>query len=790
MRKIGNMNPREIGIVKKVGCSGALRRRIIDMGVTPGARVEMIKSAPFGDPLEIKIHGYNLSIRKSEADSIELFENDFDAQILREKSHKYFSDKFNSSDIVKKIPIVAYGDKEKSESPRIALIGNPNSGKTTLFNNLTGSYQYVGNWPGVTVGRKEGRIKDLESEVTLVDLPGIYSLSPYSPEEIVTRDYMLNENPDLIINIIDSTNLERNLYLTTQLLELDIKMILVLNMTDLLSYKGQKIDYDTLENELGVKVIPISAGKSEGIETLLKEISKFDFYKSESRKALNIYSKYVEKALDDIENVVNVGNKYVKNNRFYNVKIFENDPLIMQEIKLEKDKLNKVKEIRSLLSAKYEKDKDIIIADERYSYICALCEKAVKKLKKPFSVSNNLDKIVTGKYTAIPLFLIIILSIFYITFGPFGIMLKSWCESFINGNMYSTVEKILNYVGASYWSKSLVLDAMISGVGAVISFLPQVILLFTLLSLLEDCGYMSRAAFIMDKPFRRIGLSGRAFVPLIMGFGCSVPAVLGTKILENKKDKNLTVFLIPFMSCSAKMPIYLLFASAFFPRHQTLVVFSLYFLGVLVAILTAFLLKDTLFKGESSPFIMEMPEYKLPSLKNVWLSVWDKTKDFIERAGTVILLATIAVWFLQSFNFEFRLVRDSSQSILATIGNFIAPVFSLCGFGDWRSCVALLTGIMAKESIVSTLSVLYGGGSVVALGEILPSVFSVCSALAFLVFALLYTPCVAAFSAIHKEFENRKLTIIFIIYQLFIAYLCSALTYQISSLLFKLFANI
>lgn len=778
MKNIGNMNPGDSGIVKKVESFGALRRRIIDMGLTPGTRVSMVKSAPFGDPIEIKIHGYDLSIRKSEADKISLFEEDSQADYLIKKR------KLMKPVLKNRIAPLKAIDNSEDKIFKVALIGNPNSGKTTLFNSLTGSYQYVGNWPGVTVGRKEGRVKNISKEVDLVDLPGVYSLSPYSPEEIVTRDYILNESPDLVINIIDATNLERNLYLTTQLLELDIRVIMAVNMTDLLERKGHKIDYNALESELGVKIVPVSAGKNRGIDCLLKLISDELESKKNIRVAKSIYSSEVENALSAIEEIMSCGNKYISNTYFNNIKIFEDDPLLIYKSNFSPEKAKKVSEIRGKVSKLYEKDEDMIIADERYAYICELCEKVIKYTKKvkKLSFSNKLDKVVTGKYTAVPCFLLMILSVFYVTFGPIGSTLKTWCEKFINTNMYSTVERILNYLGASEWSKSLALDAVICGVGSVISFLPQVVLLFTLLSLLEDCGYMSRAAFIMDKPLRKIGLSGRAFVPLIMGFGCSVPAVLGTKILESKKDKNLTIFLIPFMSCSAKMPVYLLFASIFFAKYQTLVIFSLYVLGVAVAVLTAFMFKETLFKGEASPFIMEMPEYKIPSPKNVWMNVWDKSKDFIERAGTVILVATVVVWFLQSFDFSLHMVSDSSESILAVLGNFVAPAFKICGFGDWRACVALLTGVMAKESIVSSLAVLYAGGSVASLSSVLPSVFSVQSAISFLIFALLYTPCVAALSAINKEFESRKLMFVSVIYQFFIAYVLSALTFQILTL--------
>ncbi len=778
---LSEIKPGCSGVIKSIGSEGHLRRRIVDMGLTVGTCVEVVRYAPFGDPIEINIHGYNLSIRKSEAEKIDVFENNKEyEQFLRNTK--------NNSEIKEKRVVPLLSDPPSNAGGmKVALIGNPNSGKTTLFNNLTGSYQYVGNWPGVTVERKEGKIKNINEDVTLVDLPGIYSLSPYSPEEIITRQYILEENPDLIINILDATNLERGLYLTTQLLELDLPIIAVLNMEDLLFGKGKIIDYKKLEKSLGIPIIPISASKNKGLDSLVFRISSVFKSGKKSRSIVNIYSEEIENSLKEIDRIVNNDKNYVKNNRFKIIKVFEDDIYVTESLKISLENLKKIDAIRQTLSRKMGKESDMIIPDERYNYICLLCDKVIKNIKNKnvCTFTGQADKILTGKYTAFPSFILFIFSIFYITFGPIGSYLKTFCEEFINGNTYSTMSRILEYFGASGWCKSLVLDAIIGGVGSVISFLPQVILLFVLLSFLEDCGYMARAAFIMDKPFRHIGLSGKAFVPLIMGFGCSVPAIMSTKILENKKDKNLAIFLIPFMSCSAKMPVYLLFASAFFPKHQALVIFSLYAIGILVAIFTAWLFKDNLFKGKDSPFIMEMPDYKFPSLKNVWLSVWDKVKDFIERAGTVILLATVVVWVLQSFNFNFEFVYDNSQSMLANLGGFIAPVFNICGFGNWQASVSLITGIMAKESIVSTLSVLHGADNSAELSEFLKSSFSVCSAISFMVFSLLYTPCIAALSALHKEFHSFKLTFISVVYQLFVAYLFSALTFQILSLIFN-----
>lgn len=778
---LSEIKPGCSGVIKSIGSEGHLRRRIVDMGLTAGTCVEVVRYAPLGDPIEINIHGYNLSIRKSEAEEINIFESN-------KEYEQFLQNTKNNSEIKEKSVVPLLSSPPSSNSGMtVALIGNPNSGKTTLFNNLTGSYQYVGNWPGVTVERKEGKIKNISEDVTLVDLPGIYSLSPYSPEEIITRQYILEENPNLIINILDATNLERGLYLTTQLLELDLPVIAVLNMEDLLFSKGKVIDYKKLEKSLGIPIVPISASKNKGIDNLIFRISSVFKNGAKSRSIVNIYSDEIESSLKEIDRIVNNDKNYIRNNRFKIIKVFEDDMYVTESLKISLENLKKIDSVREKLSEKMGKESDMIIPDERYKYICSLCDKVIKNVKNKnvSTFTGKVDKILTGKYTAFPSFIIFIFSIFYITFGPIGSCLKTFCENFINGNTYSTMNRILEYFGASGWCRSLVLDAIIGGVGSVVSFLPQVILLFVLLSLLEDCGYMSRAAFIMDKPLRRIGLSGKAFVPLIMGFGCSVPAIMSTKILENKKDKNLAVFLIPFMSCSAKMPVYLLFASAFFPKHQAVVIFSLYTIGILVAIFTAWIFKENLFKGEDSPFIMEMPDYKFPSLKNVWLSVWDKIEDFIERAGTIILLATIVVWILQSFNFNFEFVSDNSQSMLANLGGFIAPVFSICGFGNWQASVSLITGIMAKESIVSTLSVLHGADNSAELSEFLKSSFSVCSAISFMVFSLLYTPCVAALSALHKEFRSFKLTFISVLYQLFVAYLFSALTFQILSLIFK-----
>lgn len=678
--------------------------------------------------------------------------------------------------------------QNKNRTFKIGLVGNPNSGKTTLFNRLTGSNQYVGNWPGVTVEKKEGILKNHSLSANIIDLPGIYSLSPYSPEEVLTRDFIANDSPDLIINIIDSTNIERNLYLTTQLMELDCNIILAVNMIDILEKKGKIIDYTLLEKRLNIPVIPISAGKGNGLDKLILKASDILNKKSTSLRQKNkIFCDNIESIISKISDVIEIESSISTNKRFYCVKIFEDDFIITSKFNFNKETKEKIETLKKQIPTDDTFDREILIADQRYKYICKVCRECIKQkaVYKNKNISNKIDLLATGKFTSIPLFIILMLIIFYITFGPIGNYLKLVFENIINIYIGQKIENMLIFFGASDWSRSLVMDAAIRGVGSVISFLPQVLILYSLLSFLEDSGYMARAAFVMDKLLKKLGLSGKSFIPLLMGFGCSVPAVLGSRIIENKKDRFMTIFLIPFMSCSAKTPVYLLFASSFFPYHQTIVIFSIYVLGILIAILTAYIFKDSLFKGENSTFIMEMPEYKLPSAKNLWLHIWQKTKDFIERAGTVILGATIVIWFLESFDKNFTFVLDSSKSILASVGSLVAPIFNICGFGDWRAVVSLLTGLIAKESIVSSMALLYGSDNAAHLSYILTNSFSIYAALAFMVFVLLYTPCVAAVSAIYKEFGSLRLTIFSIIYQLFIAFLFSGLTFQLGSLIGK-----
>lgn len=670
----------------------------------------------------------------------------------------------------------------------VALIGNPNSGKTTLFNQLTGSRQYVGNWPGVTVEKKEGKLSYKNEEIKIIDLPGIYSLSPYSSEEIVTRNCLLHDDVDLVINIIDSTNIERNLYLTTQIMELGKPIVVVLNMIDILEKKGDKIDYQLLSKLLSVAVIPMSANKHDKIENLMDSCLNIISQKTSSKiqDVQNIYAPEIDSILNNIEEILkNSNNKFKVNPRWLAVKLFSEDHDILKNVHLTEDELSKINFYKNSVSPSKNTDRQMIISECRYDYICSICKKCVHKNLKndKLSITDKIDKIVTNKVLALPIFLAIMMLIFYITFGPVGNYFKSWAEFLINDIIGNSIEKLLISLNASSWAKSLILDGVVKGVGSVISFFPQIMILFTLLSVLEDSGYMARAAFITDKMLRKIGLSGKAFVPLLMGFGCSVPAVLGTRILEHDKDKKLTILMIPFMSCSAKMPVYSMFISAFFPSHQPIIIFSIYLLGILVAIFTAFLFKNTILKGKEAPFIMELPEYKLPTLKNLSLHVWERLKDFLVKAGTVLVGATIVIWFLQSFNFSLHTVQDSSDSILAYLGAKIAPIFTLCGFNDWKASVALISGIIAKESVVSTSAILYNTEASMVLHHALSQHFSMLSAYSFMVFVLLYTPCVAALSAIRKEMKSVKWTTISILYQLITAWFVSALVFQIGTLI-------
>lgn len=607
---------------------------------------------------------------------------------------------------------------QKERKLTFALAGNPNCGKTTLFNALTGSTAYVGNWPGVTVEKKVGRVRCMDYSIDVVDLPGIYSLTPYSPEEALAGNFLLHEKPDLIVNIVDASNLERNLYLTTQLMELDIPMVIALNMMDVVTHRGDRIDFALFSSLIGAAVIPISASKGDGLAELL-------------RIAVGAAQKTVS---------------------------YHHIPKPSQ----------------------WSRDPETELADARYRYIENITRIAVKKHSvSSKSVTEWIDTVATNRILAIPVFFFSILFIFWLTFGSVGSFLVRGVEYLITVQLSPAVGSALTAIGVSVWVRSLIVDGIVAGLGAVLKFLPQILLLFLLLSLLEDSGYMARAAFIMDAPMRRIGLSGRAFVPLLMGFGCTVPAVMGTRILENEKDKRLTILITPFMSCSAKTPVYSLFIAAFFVGARPLVMFLIYSFGICMGILSALLLKNSVLKGKPAPFVMELPDYRLPTPKSVWLHVGRRMKDFLQKAGTTVFIATVLIWLLQSLSTGFRMTSDSSQSILAAIGKLLAPVFTLCGFGSWKPAVALLSGLVAKESIVSTMSVLYSGGLTAAL-QINFTRLSACS---FLIFVLLYTPCAAALSTIRRETGSIKWMVVSAFYQLATAWYCSALFYQCAVLI-------
>lgn len=679
-------------------------------------------------------------------------------------------------------------------SYRYALAGNPNCGKTTLFNAVTGSNQYVGNWPGVTVEKKEGKITHDNMNAYIVDLPGIYSLSPYSSEEIVTRNYIIDEKPNLIINIVDATNLERNLYLTMQLAELGIPMVVALNMIDMVEKNGDTIDIGLLSSLLGIKIVPISASKGTGIHKLLHaamhEAQHGDENQSNKHfdRHLNmceppdIYVGRVKEAVLQIENIIkDTCHFHDLPLRWSAVKLIEGDEPTMKSLELTDSQFDAIEAIVSELETE-KIDREMVIADQKYKFICSATAKAVKHRHKAghLTLSDKIDKVVTHKYFAIPLFVILMLTIFYITFGALGANITNAVDHLINGVFAAWLRDFMVSHSASAWAVGLVCDGVVAGVGAVLSFFPQILLLFFFLSILEDSGYMARAAFIMDRALHSIGLSGKSFVPMLMGFGCSVPAIMATRTLENEKDRRLTMMLIPFMSCSAKMPVYSLFISAFFPQLRGPVVFSLYLIGFIVAIASAFVLQKTVLKGGHAPFVMELPPYRMPTAKTLALHLYDKIKDFMTKAGTVILGASVVIWFCQYFDFSLHHVENSSESILGVIGSFIAPVFAPLGFGDWKSSVSILTGLVAREQIVSTMGILYGTGEGASLVSAVAGAYSPAAAYSIMTFALLFIPCLAAVTTLRKEMNSKKWTAIALGFQAVSAYVITFVIYNIA----------
>ena len=780
---LDTLEPGKDAVIAAVKCEDvALRKHILDMGLTPGTEVMLVKRAPMGDPIELRLRGYELTLRNDDASHIEL-----------EKIH----DAHNTprpNPIMSDTPHPGKGEpafQPRGESRPLAsdeplcfaLAGNQNCGKTTLFNQLTGSNQHVGNFPGVTVGRKDGVIRGHDN-ATITDLPGIYSLSPYTGEEVVTREFLLKEKPNGIINIVDATNIERNLYLTLQLMELDIPMVLALNMMDEVSANGGSIDINALELRLGIPVVPISAARNEGIDELVQHAlhvaryqekpGRMDFCRPDGPDggALHRCIHGLSRLIEDHAVRAHIPL------RFAATKLVEDDELVFSSLNLEQNEKDAIEHVVSQMEEESGKDRMAALADMRFAFIDEVCQSTVVKphMSKEHKRSLAADRILTGKYTALPVFILIMALIFWLTFGLLGQGLSDLLEEGI-GWVTDLVDQGLTFWDVNPVVHSLIIDGVFAGVGSVLSFLPIIVVLFFFLSLLEDSGYMARVAFVMDKLLRKLGLSGRSFVPMLIGFGCSVPAIMATRTLPSERDRTMTVLLTPFMSCSAKLPIYALFTAAFFPQYGALVMISLYLLGMVVGILVALLLKKTMFRGEPVPFVMELPNYRMPSAGNMVRLVWEKAKDFLTRAFTIIFLATVIIWFLQTFDIRFNVVVDSSDSLLALIGGAIAPVFAPLGFDDWRASTALITGFAAKESVVSTLTVLLGGSTAA-----LSTLFTPLTAFTFLVFALLYTPCVAAIASVKNELGAKRAVGV-VIMQCVVAWVVAFIVHSIGLLL-------
>lgn len=772
----------ERAVVRSVGGEGALRQHFLDMGVIPGAEITLVKFAPMGDPIEFRIHEYELTLRVDDA-----------KQIGIEKLPKWESDQHP----VVKIPHEPTDHPGLGEGGRyhvregehplpddqlltFALAGNQNCGKTTLFNQLTGSNQHVGNFPGVTVDQKSGSIRGHEN-TKITDLPGIYSMSPYTDEEIVSREFILREQPTGIINIVDATNIERNLYLTLQLIELDRPMVLALNMMDELTGNGGSVDINAMESLLGIPIVPISAAKGEGIEELVahalhvahyqEKPGRMDFCDAESHRGA------VHRCLHGIMHLIEDHAKEARIPvRFAATKIVEGDSRVIEALMLDQNEMEMIEHIICQMEKERGLDRSAAIADMRFAFIGKLVDRTFHKAheSRQHERSRRIDKILTGKYTAIPAFIAIMSLVFYLTFNVIGAGLQDLLAAGI-GLLQDQVDVAMTAAGVNEAMHSLVIDGIFQGVGTVLSFLPIIVTLFFFLSLLEDTGYMARIAFVMDKWLRKIGLSGRSIVPLLIGFGCSVPAIMSTRTLPSERDRRMTILLTPFMSCSAKLPIYGFFIAAFFGDYGALPMIILYFGAMLVGILVAYLGKNTIFKGEAVPFVMELPNYRMPGRRNVMQLLWEKSKDFLERAFSVIFIATIVIWFLQTFNFRLDMVTDSSESMLAAVAGVIAPIFAPLGFGDWRISTALISGFMAKESVVSTLGVLFGTSSI-------STVLTPLSAASLLAFCLLYTPCVAAITSVKRELGTTW-AIWVVIFQCVVAWIVAFIVHTIGMLL-------
>ncbi|WP_443842655.1 ferrous iron transport protein B [Faecalibacillus intestinalis] len=775
--KLDNLAIGKSAVIVSVGGTGALRQHFLDMGLIQGVEVTMVKYAPMGDPIEIKIHDFELTLRKEDAQKIEVKEITKKEElkneniIFKNKNHPGYGessyDKINNHQIYHESDLLTF-----------ALVGNQNCGKTTLFNQLTGSNQHVGNFPGVTVDRKDGVIKGYKNTL-ITDLPGIYSMSPYSSEEIVTRNFLLKEKPKAIINIVDATNIERNLYLTMQLLELNMPMVVALNMMDEMSGNGGTVLINELEAHLGVPVVPISAAKGEGIDELVSHVLHVAYYQEKPQFLQHFDNQALDRCINAIEHLIEDHAKKARIPlRFAASKLAENDSLLLEQLDLSQNEKEILEHIRKQLEEESSLDCSAAIASDRFHSIINICRQTVKKPheSKERLRSQKIDQFLTGKYTGIPAFIGIMGIVFFLTFNVIG--------SFLQGILENGVSIVTNYVDTlltlaqiNVALHSLIIDGIFNGVGTVLSFLPIIVTLFFFLSILEDSGYMARVAFIMDKLLRKIGLSGRSIVPMLIGFGCTVPGVMASRTLSSRRDRQMTIILTPFMSCSAKLPIYAFFTSVFFPGKGALVMIFLYVFGILTGIIFALILKGSLFKGEPVPFVMELPNYRMPGAKNVCQLLWEKAKDFLQRAFTVIFVATIVIWFLQTFDLRFNIVTESKDSILAILAGYIAPIFNPLGFGDWRISTALISGFMAKESVVSTLSILYGSTQSLLMSLTTPA------ALSLLIFCLLYTPCIAAIAAIKREL-NGKWALIVVFGQCLIAWLASFVVYHLILLVF------
>ena len=777
--KLSELQPGESARISSVKGEGALRQHLLDMGVIPGAEVTLVQFAPMGDPLEIRMHGYELTLRLKDADKI------------RVKQDKKPNDKPSVDEVEplhKKIHHPGLGEEGKfhpkgSGNPvpegtilTFALVGNQNSGKTTLFNQLTGSNQHVGNFPGVTVDRKDGMIRGYP-ETRITDLPGIYSMSPYSSEELVSRDFVLKEHPHAIINIVDVTTIDRSLYLTMQLLEMGIPTVVALNMMDEMTGNGGSVDVNAMEDMLGVPVVPISAAKNEGVEELVNHAVHIAKYQEKPLRQdfcdVRDYGGAVHRCMHAtihlIEDHADAEDLPV---RFAAAKLIEGDERIRKQLKLDKNEKETLEHIVLQLENERGLDRCAAIAEMRYSYIYRVCDRCVKKPKesKEHMRSRRMDRVLTGRFTAIPMFMLVMAAVFFLTFAVIGPFLQDLLENGISW-LGETLSRAMENAQVSEVIQSLIIKGIFEGVGSVLSFLPIIVVMFFFLSVLEDSGYIARVAFVMDKLLRKIGLSGSSIVPLLIGFGCTVPAVMATRTLPSSRDRKMTILLTPFMSCTAKLPIYGFFISTFFPNQGWWIITGLYFLSIIIGIIIAFIYKKTLFKGKAAPFVMELPNYRLPRLKNVGHLLWEKAKDFLQRAFTVILIATIVVWFLQSFDFGFHMVSDPADSMLAQIAGLFEPVMRPAGLGDWRMITSLVSGFMAKESVVASMEVMFPGGN-------LAVAVSSLTAVSMLVFSLLYAPCVAAIASIRREL-GRRWALYVVLWQCLIAWIAAYVVHLI-----------